>query len=489
MKYICQKCSFIYDEVATKVKFNTLKDYKCPKCGASKEEFKKDTSNAIWVEKNNCSLKFDSDKCTNCGLCKRTCENTVGIKYNRDDVKRPVCINCGQCILNCPFNALDTKNDYDEVIRLLEDKENILTISVAPAIRTSIGEEFGLEAGTIVTKKLVTALKKFGFKYVFDLTFGADLTVMEEAMELVNRLNHQEKLPILTSCCPSWVKYAEIYHPELLNNLSSTKSPIMMQASIINEYFFSKIKKDSKKIINVMLAPCTAKKMEIKRPELPGMDYCLTTHEMSLMLKKLNIDLKTQEETDFDKVLADGSGAGNIFGTSGGVLEATMRTFYYYLTGTDADANFLEFKSIRGFDGLREATIRIADKTYQVASVYGLPNLEKLLPNLDKYIMIEVMNCPNGCIGGGGQPKLILPKQKEAREKRATSLYNIDKEKNIRLSYRNPDILRLYSNYLKYPGSQIAKTLLHTTFKPNDTYFKKGIVKKEPYINNENIPR
>ena len=182
MKYICQKCSFIYDEIATKVKFNTLEDYKCHKCGASKEEFKKDTSNAIWVEKNNCSLKFDSDKCTNCGLCKRTCENTVGIKYNRDDVKRPVCINCGQCILNCPFNALDTKNDYDEVIRLLEDKENILTISVAPAIRTSIGEEFGLEAGTIVTKKLVTALKKLGFKYVFDLTFGADLTVMEEAM-------------------------------------------------------------------------------------------------------------------------------------------------------------------------------------------------------------------------------------------------------------------------------------------------------------------
>ena len=489
MKYICQKCSFTYDEVATKVKFNTLEDYKCPKCGASKEEFKKDTSNAIWVEKNNCSLKFDPNKCTNCGLCKRTCENTVGIKYNRDDVKRPVCINCGQCILNCPFNALDTKNDYDEVIRLLEDKENILTISVAPAIRTSIGEEFGLEAGTIVTKKLVTALKKLGFKYVFDLTFGADLTVMEEAMELVNRLNHQEKLPILTSCCPSWVKYAEIYHPELLNNLSSTKSPIMMQASIINEYFFPKIKKDSKKVINVMLAPCTAKKMEIKRPELAGMDYCLTTHEMSLLLKKLNVDLKTQEETDFDKVLADGSGAGNIFGTSGGVLEATLRTFYYYLTGTDADANFLEFKSIRGFDGLREATIHIANKTYQVASVYGLPNLEKLLPNLDKYIMVEVMNCPNGCIGGGGQPKLILPKQKEAREKRATSLYDIDKEKNIRLSYRNPDILRLYSNYLKYPGSSISKTLLHTTFKENDTYFKKSIVKKEPYKNNENIPR
>ena len=489
MKYICRKCGFTYDEIATKVKFNTLEGYKCPKCGASKEEFKKDTSNAIWVEKSNCSLKFDPDKCTNCGLCKRTCENTVGIKYNRDEVKRPVCINCGQCILNCPFNALDTKNDYDKIIKLLEDKENILTISVAPAIRTTIGEEFGLEAGTIVTKKLVTALKKVGFKYVFDLTFGADLTVMEEAMELVNRINHQEKLPLFTSCCPSWVKYAEIYHPELLTNLSSTKSPIMMQASIINEYFFPKIKKDFKRVINVMLAPCTAKKMEIKRPELSGMDYCLTTHEVALMLKKLNIDLKTQEETDFDKVLADGSGAGNIFGTSGGVLEATLRTAHYYLTGTDADTNFLEFQSIRGFDGLREATIHIADKTYQVASVYGLPNFEKLLPNLDKYIMIEVMNCPNGCIGGGGQPKLILPKQKEAREKRATSLYDIDKEKKIRLSYRNPDILRLYSNYLKYPGSSIAKTLLHTTFKQNDTYFKKGLVKKEPYINNENNPR
>lgn len=473
MKYICQKCGFIYDEIATKTKFLSLNtDYVCPKCGASKEEFIKDTSNALWIEKNNCTLQFDREKCTNCGLCKRICENTVGIKYNKNEVKRPVCINCGQCILNCPFNALDTRNDYEKVLKILQDKNDIVTISVAPAIRTTIGEEFGFENGSIVTKKLVTALKQAGFNYVFDLTFGADLTVMEEAMELVNRLNNNADLPLFTSCCPSWVKYCEIYHSELLPHLSSTKSPIMMQAGIINEYFFAKQKKISKRVINVMLAPCTAKKMEIKRPELKGMDYCLTTHEMSLLLKKLNIDLANLPDSDFDQILPDGSGAGNIFGTSGGVLEATLRTTYFYLTGVDTAKDFLQFQALRSFEGVREATITILDKTYKVACVYGLPNLEKILPHLGEYIMIEVMNCPNGCIGGGGQPKLIGPKQKEAREKRASSLYEIDAKKEIRLSYRNPDILRLYSNYLKYPGSTKAKEILHTTFKPNTSYFK-----------------
>lgn len=480
MKYICKKCGFIYDEVATKVKFATLPDnYVCKECGAAKKEFKKDTSNAIWVEKSNPSLCFLEDKCTNCGLCKKTCENVVGIKYNRDEVKRPVCINCGQCILNCPFAALDTIPDYKKVLNLLKDKETIVTISVAPAIRTSIGEEFGLEAGSVVTKKLVTALKKAGFTYVFDLTFGADLTVMEEAMELVNRLNGKEKLPLFTSCCPSWVKYCEIYHQDLIPNLSSAKSPIMMQASVINEYFFKnkKDKKDKKdkKVINVMLAPCTAKKMEIKRPNLEGMDYCLTTHEVALMLKELNIDLKTLENTDFDKVLADGSGAGNIFGTSGGVLEATLRTAYFYLTGKDAKTEFLKFQSLRGFSEIREADITILDKTYKVACVYGMPNLEKLLPNLNDYIMIEVMNCPNGCVGGGGQPKTKIPLMKQTREARGNGLYTIDNEKTLRLSYKNPDILRLYSNYLGYPNSDIARKILHTTFSPNNNYFKKSI--------------
>ena len=472
MKYICKKCGFVYDEIVTKVKFATLPDtYVCQECGAVKKDFQKDTSNAVWVEKNNPSLCFLEDKCTNCGLCKKTCENVVGIKYNRCEVKRPVCINCGQCILNCPFNALDTKLDYEKVLELLKDKENVVTISVAPAIRTTIGEEFGLEKGSIVTEKLVTALKKAGFTYVFDLTFGADLTVMEEAMELVNRLNNQEKLPLFTSCCPSWVKYCEIYHQDLIDNLSSTKSPIMMQASVINEYFFKD--KKNKKVINVMLAPCTAKKMEIKRPELEGMDYCLTTHEISLMLKKLNIDLPNLEGSDFDKVLADGTGAGNIFGTSGGVLEATLRTAYFYLTGKDSKNEFLKFEAVRGFAGIREASIEVNDKTYKVACVYGMPNLEKLLPNLNDYIMIEVMNCPNGCVGGGGQPKEKIPLMKETREARSNSLYEIDKKKTLKLSYKNPDILRLYSNYLGWPGSDTAKKILHTVFKPNNNYFKK----------------
>lgn len=476
MKYICKKCGFIYDEIVTKTKFATLpNNYGCPECKALKKEFKKDTSNAVWVEKDNPSLCFLEDKCTNCGLCKKTCENVVGIKYNRNDVKKPVCINCGQCILNCPFNALDTKPDYEKVLDILSNKENIITISIAPAIRTTIGEEFGIEKGSVVTEKLVTALKKAGFTYVFDLTFGADLTVMEEAMELVNRLNNNKKLPIFTSCCPSWVKYCEIYHPNLISNLSSTKSPIMMQASVINEYFFKN--KKNQKIINVMLAPCTAKKMEIKRPELVGMDYCLTTHEVALMLKKLNINLNNLEASDFDKILPDGSGAGNIFGTSGGVLEATLRTAYFYLTGKDAKEELLKFQTLRGFDATREATITILDKTYKVACVYGMPNLEKLLPNLNEYIMIEVMNCPNGCVGGGGQPKTKMPLMKETREARGNGLYAIDNKKKLRLSYKNPDILRLYSHYLGYPNSKIAQKILHTKFSPNNNYFKKNISK------------
>ena len=250
----------------------------------------------------------------------------------------------------------------------------------------------------------------------------------------------------------------------------------MMQASVINEYFFKNKKdKKDKKVINVMLAPCTAKKMEIKRPNLEGMDYCLTTHEVALMLKELNIDLKTLENTDFDKVLADGSGAGNIFGTSGGVLEATLRTAYFYLTGKDAKTEFLKFQSLRGFSEIREANITILDKTYKVACVYGMPNLEKLLPNLNDYIMIEVMNCPNGCVGGGGQPKTKIPLMKQTREARGNGLYTIDNEKTLRLSYKNPDILRLYSNYLGYPNSDIARKILHTTFSPNNNYFKKSI--------------
>ena len=245
----------------------------------------------------------------------------------------------------------------------------------------------------------------------------------------------------------------------------------MMQASVINEYFFKD--KKNKKVINVMLAPCTAKKMEIKRPELEGMDYCLTTHEISLMLKKLNIDLPNLEGSDFDKVLADGTGAGNIFGTSGGVLEATLRTAYFYLTGKDSKNEFLKFEAVRGFAGIREASIEVNDKTYKVACVYGMPNLEKLLPNLNDYIMIEVMNCQNGCVGGGGQPKEKIPLMKETREARSNSLYEIDKKKTLKLSYKNPDILRLYSNYLGWPGSDTAKKILHTVFKPNNNYFKK----------------
>ncbi len=479
MKYKCKNCGYVYDENVKEIEFSKLSsDYKCPFCESSVEAFEiyedsvKKYDKVIKIEASNPSLSFIPEKCTNCGMCKRVCENIVGIKYDDNKVKRPVCINCGQCIINCPTSSLVTKYDYLKVIEYLKKKDTIVTISVAPAIRVSIGDEFDMPAGSILTQKLVGALKKCGFDYVFDLTYGADLTIMEEAMELVERINKKEHLPLFTSCCPSWVKYCEIYHEELLGNLSSTKSPIMMQGSIINNFFFRN--KNNKKIINVMLAPCTAKKLEIKTNDFKDIDLVITTRELKYILNELNIDFNDCDKCSFDNIMSEGSGAGTIFGTSGGVLQAALRTLYFYLTGKHAPSDFLLLEPLCTFENTKVANITINDQVYKVASVYGMPALEKLLEHKDEYLMIEVMNCPNGCVGGGGQSLINLAHLKETREKRGLSLYDIDKNQNLRNSYENPDILRLYSEFLKYPGSDVAKKYLHTSFNGlHDKFFKK----------------
>lgn len=472
-KYKCPKCGFIYDDEKENILFTDLDDnYFCPFCLTPKKEFtleeeqpkKEVVEKRVQISPDNPSIARIEEKCINCGICKNICENVVGIKYKKEDVLQPICINCGQCVVNCPTGALVTKYNYKKVLNYLNDTDYIVTVSLAPAVRVALQEEFNQEAGANVTKKIVTALKNLGFDYVFDLTFGADLTIMEEATELVKRLKTKENLPMFTSCCPSWVKYMELYHDDLLNHLSTCKSPIGMQAAVINSYFilYKDIPKD--KIINVMVAPCTAKKYEINRDEITDMDYVITTRELAMMLRECEIDFKSLEESEFDVLLGGGSGAGDIFGTSGGVMESALRCAYHIVTNEDAPVSFYDLESVRGNTAIKEAKIKMGNYDLKICAVFGMPNLEKVLKDMSKYDFIEVMNCPLGCVGGGGQPLGVISKMTDDRVKRSKGLYNIDSNKKIRVAYKNPDIINLYRAYLHYPGSSKAHKLLHTTF-------------------------
>ena len=461
-KYKCPKCGFIYDDEKENILFTDLDDnYFCPFCLTPKKEFtleeeqpkKEVVEKRVQISPDNPSIARIEEKCINCGICKNICENVVGIKYKKEDVLQPICINCGQCVVNCPTGALVTKYNYKKVLNYLNDTDYIVTVSLAPAVRVALQEEFNQEAGANVTKKIVTALKNLGFDYVFDLTFGADLTIMEEATELVKRLKTKENLPMFTSCCPSWVKYMELYHDDLLNHLSTCKSPIGMQAAVINSYFilYKDIPKD--KIINVMVAPCTAKKYEINRDEITDMDYVITTRELAMMLRECEIDFNSLEESEFDELLGGGSGAGDIFGTSGGVMESALRCAYHIVTNEDAPVSFYDLESVRGNTAIKEAKIKMGNYDLKICAVFGMPNLEKVLKDMSKYDFIEVMNCPLGCVGGGGQPLGVISKMTDDRIKRSKGLYNIDKDKKIRVCYKNVAIINLSPAYLHYPGS------------------------------------
>ena len=418
---------------------------------------------AVKIAFDNIAIQRIEEQCINCGRCKTICEDFVSVKYDHMKAKEAVCINCGQCILNCPVGALIPKYDYKRVLNYLHDTEKIVTISIAPAVRTSIGEGFNQDPGTFLEKELVGALKMAGFDYVFDVTFGADLTIMEEATELIRRKESKENLPMFTSCCPSWVKYLEIYHPSLLNHLSTTKSPIACQSAIINTYF-SKMQNIAKSaIINVVVVPCTAKKFEIKRTEM-GMDIALTTSELVLLLKESNIDISKVKPKEFDSILAKGSGAGLIFGSSGGVLEAVLRCANYFLTGEEKEELF-DFEAIRGDNKVKKATVNLGKYSLKVAAVSGMPNIEEILKELTDYDFIEIMNCPNGCVGGGGQVLGAINKQREINMKRSLALYLDDNKNKIKASYANPDIISIYKTYLKEPGSDKALKILHTSFK------------------------
>jgi len=432
------------------------------------------------------SIERDPEKCILCGRCVRICHEvqSVGaIDIAQRGFKSTVtpafynslntvpCVFCGQCIVNCPVGALKEKSHEKIVWDAINHPQKHVVVQVAPAVRVALGEEFGMETGSVVTGKIVTALRRLGFDTVFDTDFSADLTIMEEATELLDRLNNGGKLPMLTSCSPGWIKYIEHFYPEQLANLSSCKSPHEMQGALIKSFYAEKMKIDPSKIFVVSIMPCTAKKYEAQRPEL-GEDYqdvdaVLTTRELARMIKNAGIDFTKLPDEYFDDPLGESTGAAVIFGSSGGVMEAALRTAYFTLTGKEMDN--IDFRPIRGLEGVKEAEAVVKGITLKVAAVNGLKNINYFLDQIQSgtspYHFIEVMACPGGCINGGGQP---LPSDPVKTEKRMQAIYKIDREFPKRCSHQNESIQRLYKEYLGHPNSHKAHELLHTHYVRRD---------------------
>lgn len=441
------------------------------------------------------SIVRDSSKCILCGRCIETCgkiQTVHAINFAERGFKAKVsppyekpltdtvCINCGQCIMACPVGALYEKENIKETWEAIADKDKVVIVQTAPAIRVALGEEFKMPVGARVTGKMVAALKMLGFDKVFDTDFAADLTIMEEGTEFLSRLESKENLPIFTSCCPGWVKFAEHNYPEILNNLSTCKSPSEMEGALIKSYFAKKMDINPKNIVNVSIMPCIAKKFEGQRDELStdkiqDVDIVLTTRELASMIKEAGIDFKNLEDEAFDNPFGEGSGAAAIFGVTGGVAEAALRTIFEIVSKEKLEK--LEFESIRGLEGIKEAEINLPDgRKIKAAVVHGLSNarkvVEEILENQKRYDFVEVMACPGGCITGGGQP-LINPKEMEAakvRETRLKGIYEEDEALVIRKSHENPDIIKIYDEFLEKPNSHISHKYLHTKYRPRDRY-------------------
>ena len=472
-KYKCQICNKIVE----------LEDIdstnSCPKCGVDKSFLeptieKQETISRpeimgpIPISKDNPGIERIEEKCIKCGRCSTICQKQVGISYNKDKALKPVCLSCGQCILNCPVGAIVPKYCYKKVMAYINDTQKVVIAYTSPAVRVALGEEFS-STEVNVEGKMVSVLKELGFNYVFDTTFGADLTIMEEASELIDRLQHKGNIPQFTSCCPAWVKYLEIYHPKLIKHLSSCKSPIGMQGAVVKNYFTKMMDIPKENIITVAITPCTAKKYEITLPNNNDTDFVITTSELAMMIRENNIDFNSLKEKEFDSIMSKGSGAGVIFGNSGGVMEAAVRTAYHLITKKEPPQKLLDFKAVRGYNNMKTATIELANYKLRLLVVHGCSTIEPLLKELEEnncleYDFIEVMNCPGGCIGGGGQPFGANSKQQETAQRRINGLYQEDNKEKIRCSYENPDIIDIYNSYLQHPLSPKSKQLLHTDY-------------------------
>lgn len=391
----------------------------------------------VEIKPNNVSIDRIEEKCLNCGMCKKTCEKINGLESD--------CINCGQCILTCPSGALIPKYDYKKVLNYINDTDYTVVAFTAPAVRVAIGDEFSFESGAFLEGKMVSALKNIGFDYVFDTTFGADLTIMEEANELVDRLKHKQK-PLFTSCCPSWVLYMEKYHPEDLNLVSTCKSPISMEATMIKSYFSEMYDIPKEKIITVAIAPCTSKKNE--RVIHYETDVSLTTRELAMMIRETNIDFKNLKDAEFDDLMGSSSSSGLIFGTSGGVTEAVLRTAYYMINSKMAPPKFYDLEEIRGEENIKTTTVDLGKYYLKVAAVSTIKIASENYEKLKTFDFVEVMACPGGCVGGAGQPLSAIKDMIEIRNKRRESMYNVDRVAQNREAYKNPKVQEAYISYL-----------------------------------------
>lgn len=434
------------------------------------------------------SIVRDNNKCILCRRCVAACAKTQGVfaigMQNRGfktqvgsefgkSLNDVACINCGQCIAACPTGALTEKDATKEVWAALNDPDKYVVFQTAPAVRVAIGEEFGLPIGTRCTGKMVSAIRRLGADKVFDVDFAADLTIMEEGTELLNRIKNGGVLPMITSCSPGWIKYCETFYPDFIPNLSTCKSPNQMQGAVTKTYFAKQNDLDPRDIYVVSVMPCTAKKFEIARPEFGrdgyrDVDANLTTRELARMIRQAGLDFVHLPEEEFDDMLGESSGAGVIFGVTGGVMEAALRTVVDVLTGEDMPR--LEYDDVRGLEGIKEATVNVNGTDIKVAIVHGTANAAKLLNAIrageKTYHFIEVMGCPGGCVTGGGQPIVDARTRYyvDPRAARAAATYSEDESMAIRKSHKNPAVQKLYAEFLGEPNSHIAHELLHTTY-------------------------
>lgn len=447
------------------------------------------------VDASSTSVVRDAEKCILCGRCIAACGdiqtvhaigyanrgfNTVVTPAYNKPMAETVCINCGQCILVCPVGALQEKESLREVWKAIENPSKYVVVQTAPAVRVALGEEFGMPVGTRVTGKMVAALRKLGFNQVFDTDFAADLTIMEEGTELLKRLEIGKDLPLMTSCCPGWVKFVEHNYPELLNNLSTCKSPHEMEGALIKSYFAEKMGIDPKSIVVVSIMPCVAKKFENQREELAresmqDVDYVLTTRELAQMIKEAGIDFISLRDEEFDNPLGESTGAAVIFGATGGVAEAALRTIFELTAGRELDN--IDYSVVRGTEGIKEAAIELPDgRTIHTAVAHGLGNARRLMELVKsgekEYQFIEVMACPGGCITGGGQP-IVNFKMRDSVDiklERARAIYDEDKSLPIRKSHKNPYINKIYEEYLGEPNGHLSHELLHTHYIKRNKY-------------------
>ena len=468
--------------------------------GARPDMFK-GSQTPVTIDELNPSIVRDTSKCILCGRCVARCKNAhgngvlgyenrgfnaiVGPAGNRSFDKSP-CILCGQCVSVCPTGALMLKSEVDKVDEAMALGRHVI-VQTAPAVRAALGEEFGMPIGTPVTGKMVAALRRLGFEKVYDTDFGADLTIMEEGTELLGRMKNGGVLPMITSCSPGWVNYCETYYADQLDHLSSCKSPHQMQGAIIKSYYAEKHGINPKDIFVVSVMPCTAKKFEKERPEmvngegLKDVDAVITTRELGDMIRRSGIVFTKLPDEEFDQdIMGEASGAGVIFGVTGGVMEAALRTVYHVLTGKEHGA--IAFTSVRGFDGIKESQIEINGQILRFAVAHGMKNAKVLMEQIRKgespYHFIEIMGCPGGCINGGGQPyvrPVFLPNEDHDildtyMQKRASALYSEDQRNVLRQSHKNTQVQKLYEEFLGEPNSHKAHELLHTTYKGREPF-------------------